>query len=373
MRYAAARAVLIESMIMVKNVTRLLQLSLLGVALGVMPGSLWAAEPAPTQMDNKTDTADAKFQRWLDDLYQEARARGISEPTLEQAFSEITPPVKRIIKTDRNQAEVVKTYDSYLSARLTDWKFKTGRTLMAKNAKVLNQVAQQYGVQPRFLVAIWGMETNYGTYPIKENIFNVLATLAYDKRRGAYFRAQFLTALDMLDSGFPSYRQLKSSWAGAMGQPQFMPESYQQYAVDFDGDGKRDIWHSNADVFASIANYFSVRGWRDDQTWGRPVQLPPGGEQSLPAPQAAGLNPDADCKRFKSLGVWRDLRDWQKLGVRRADGTDLPDVSIPAALIVADKGDRQGYIVYRNFCTIMSFNPSFKYALSIGLLSDELN
>ncbi|BFM20203.1 lytic murein transglycosylase [Gilvimarinus japonicus] len=354
---------------MIKNATRMLRLSLLGLTLSLLPGALFAAEPAG---DSAVSEEDAQFQLWLDELYQEAKERGISEQTLKQAFSEITPPVKRIIKTDRNQAEVVQTYDSYLSARLTDWKFATGRKLMAENAEVLNQVAQKYGVQPRFLVGIWGMETNYGTYPIKEPIFNVLATLAYDKRRGPYFRKQFLAALDMLDSGFPTYAELKSSWAGAMGQSQFMPDSYQQYAVDFDGDGKRDIWNTKADVFASIANYFKPRGWRDDQTWGRPVQLPEGGEQSLPAEQAAGLTPDADCKRFKSLGVWRDLRDWQKLGVRRADGSDLPNVSIPAALVLADKGDNKGYIVYRNFCTIMSFNPSFKYALSIGLLSDEL-
>ncbi|WP_157484842.1 lytic murein transglycosylase [Gilvimarinus polysaccharolyticus] len=348
---------------MIKIAKRLLQLSLLGLSLSVITSPALAAEPA---------APDPEFQQWLEALYAEAQERGISEQTLTQAFADITPPIKRIIKTDRNQAEVVQTYNSYLSARLTDWKFATGRKLMAENTEVLNQVAQKYGVQPRFLVAIWGMETNYGTYPIKEPIFNVLATLAYDKRRGPYFRAQFLAALDILDSGFPTYEQFKSSWAGAMGQSQFMPESYQQYAVDFDGDGKRDIWNTKADVFASIANYFKPRGWRDDQTWGRPVQLPKGGEQSLVAEQAAGLSPDADCKRFKSLGVWRDLRDWQKLGVRRADGSDLPDVSIPAALVLADKGDNRGYIVYRNFCTIMSFNPSFKYALSIGLLSDQL-
>jgi len=204
---------------MIKNATRLLRLSLLGLSLTVLSGLTVAAELEPTE-------SDPEFQEWLDELYQEAKERGISEQTLEQAFSEITPPVKRIIKTDRNQAEVVKTYDSYLSARLTDWKFATGRKLMAENAEVLDQVGAKYGVQPRFMVAIWGMETNYGTYPIKEPIFNVLATLAYDKRRGPYFRKQFLAALDMLDSGFPTYDELKSSWAGAMGQSQFMPESY---------------------------------------------------------------------------------------------------------------------------------------------------
>lgn len=315
---------------------------------------------------------DAAFYQWLSELRQEGRSKGISEETLEQAFAGITPPVKRIIKNDRSQAEKVETYDGYLSRRLSDWKTTKGIELSRKHAELLQNVGLHYGVQPRFLLAIWGMETNYGSFPLKESAFNVLATLAYDKRRGAYFRKEFLAALEMLDSGFPSYDQLKSSWAGALGQPQFMPTSYQAYAQDFDGDGKKDIWTSEADVFASIAYYFQVRGWRADQTWGRPVTLPAGGETSLVGEQSEGLTPDADCKRFKSLGVWRDLQEWQELGVRRADGSDLPEVSIPAALIVADKGDDRGYIVYRNFCTLMSFNPAFKYALSIGLLSDAV-
>ncbi|MCP8898059.1 lytic murein transglycosylase [Gilvimarinus xylanilyticus] len=334
---------------------------LLCMFLAVAP--VWAEEG---------DSDDAEFYQWLDELRAEAQDQGISDATLDQAFSEITPPVKRVIKQDRSQAEVVETYDMYLGRRLSDWKLETGRKLMVEHEDLLAQVAERYGVQPRFIVAIWGMETNYGTFKLKESLFNVLATLAYDKRRGAYFRSQFLSALEMMDSGFPTYDLMKSSWAGAMGQPQFMPDSYLRYAQDFDGDGKKDIWTNEGDVFASIAHYFSVRGWRNDQTWGRAVQLPDGGEQSLPAEQSAGLTPDADCKRFKSLGVWRDLREWQKLGVRRADGSDLPDVSIPAALVLADKGDNQGYIVYRNFCTLMSYNPAFKYALSIGLLSDQV-
>lgn len=316
---------------------------------------------------------NSDFYQWLDELKAEAAAKGISQATIDQAFTGITPPVKRIIKSDRSQAEVVETYDRYLSRRLSDWKTSTGRKLSSEHQEVLNQVAERYGVQPRFILAIWGMETNYGTFPLKESAFNVLATLAYDKRRGAYFRKEFLVALEMVDSGFPTMEHMKSSWAGALGQSQFMPTSYQAYAQDFDGDGKKDIWGNEADVFASIAYYFSTRGWRDDQTWGRAITFPPGGEVALMAEQDRGLTPDADCKRFKSLGAWRDLKKWQELGVRRADGSDLPDVSIPAALIVADKGDNRGYIVYRNFCTLMSYNPAFKYALSIGLLSDQLD
>lgn len=316
---------------------------------------------------------NSDFDEWLQSLRSEAQSNGISETSLEQAFSEITPPVKRVIVQDRTQPERVQTYDDYLTARVTQWKEDTGKRLMSEHADILNQVAREYGVQPRFIVAIWGMETNFGTYPIKEPIFNVLATLAFDGRRADFFRAQFIGALEILDSGFPGYEKMNSSWAGAMGQSQFIPESYLQYAVDHDGDGYKDIWDTEADVFASIANYFKARNWSDDQTWGRKVILPAGAEENLVAAQADGLSPDRYCSRYKSLGVWRDLQDWQALGLRKEDGTDLPTRSIPAALVLADKGDNEAYLVYRNFCSIMSYNPAFKYALSIGLMSDLLN
>jgi len=214
------------------------------------------------------------------------------------------------------------------------------------------------------------METNFGTYPIAEPLFNVLATLAYDDRRASLFRAQFFAALTILDSGFPSYEKLTSSLAGAMGQSQFLPENYLRYSVDFDGDGHRDIWDSEADALASVANYFTSFGWSPDETWGRKVRLPPNLDTGDTTDTAAGLTPDARCRPYRSLGVWRDLQDWQSLGVRQEDGSDLPVRSIPAALISANTGDGEGYIVYRNFCTLMRFNPAFKYALSIGLLSD---
>lgn len=320
----------------------------------------------------KIENDNERFSLWLNNLRQEATDQGISEKTLNLAFSEITPPVKRIIKRDRNQAEVVQTYAGYLDKRISEWKTRKGQDLLTKHSVLLNRIADDFGVQPRFIVSIWGMETNYGTFPIKEPIFNVLATLAFDNRRASFFRAQFLAALKILDSGFPTYDKMKSSWAGAMGQVQFIPESYLQLAVDYDNDGKRDIWDTQADVFASVANYFKSRDWQADQTWGRPVLLPEHGETTLVASQSEGLTPDKYCKRFRTLGAWRDLQEWQKLGVRRANGTTLPTRKIPAALIIADKGDRKGYLVYRNFCTIMSFNPAFKYALSIGLLSDTI-
>jgi membrane-bound lytic murein transglycosylase B len=197
--------------------------------------------------------------------------------------------------------------------------------------------------------------------------------LAYDGRRSDFFRAELLKALQIIDAGHISLAQMEGSWAGAMGQSQFMPDSYLEYAVDFDQDGRADIWTSEADVFASIANYFKARSWQDDQTWGRKVRLPADGEAALAGRQGDGLTPDQTCKRYDSLGIWRDLQDWQAKGVRKPDGSALPTRSIPAALVLADTGDDEAYLVYRNFCSIMSYNPAFKYALSIGLLSDMLD
>jgi membrane-bound lytic murein transglycosylase B len=310
------------------------------------------------------------FKVWLDALRGEAKERGFSVESINLAFSEIKGPVQRIISNDRNQAEVFQTYAEYLGNRVSDWRKTNGIELMKEHKNLLQEIAQEYGVQPRFIVAVWGMETNFGSVPIKEPIFSTLATLAYDKRRADFYRAQFFAALTILESGFPPYESMKSSWAGAMGQSQFLPDSYLRYAVDHNGDGKRDIWDTEADVFASIANYLSSFGWDDDETWGRRVLLPTKNEEEFLSKNPVGLSPDQRCKSYPSTGVWKDLQEWQALGVRRMDGTDLPSRSIPAALLPADPGDGEGFIIYGNFCTIMRFNPAFKYALSIGLLSD---
>jgi len=322
------------------------------------------AEPAPPKRD-------AAFEAWLELVRTEARERGIREKTIEAALSDVTPIV-RVIQRDRNQPEVKQTYARYLNARVSDWRKAKGATVLNEHQASLAAAAAKYNVQPRFIAAIWGVETNYGTVPLTYSVFDTVSTLAYDKRRAKRFRRELFAALEILDKGMTTFDKLKGSWAGAMGQPQFMPENYLKYAVDMDGDGERDIWENKADVQGSIANYLKSFGWRDDQTWGRRVKLPVGGEASLVGVQEDGLSPDRQCKRFKTMGIWRDLQDWQSLGVRRLDGADLPPRSIPAALIAGDEGDDEGYLVYRNFCSIMRYNPSFKYALSVGLLSDAI-
>lgn len=351
--------------------------SLLTILTVSTPASSLIQDAPATQEAAEADKApeppkrDAAFEAWLEAVREEARGRGIAEETLDAALSDVTPIV-RVIQRDRNQPEVKQSYARYLNARVSDWRKAKGAVALNENQESLASAAEKYGVQPRFIAAIWGVETNYGTVPLSYSVFDAVATLAYDKRRAARFRRELFAALEILDKGMTTFNKLKGSWAGAMGQPQFMPENYLKYAVDMDGDGERDIWQNKADVQGSIANYLKSFGWRDDQTWGRKVKLPEGGETSLVAKQEDGLSPDRQCKRFKTMGIWRDLQDWQSLGVRRLDGADLPPRSIPAALIVGDEGDGEGYLVYRNFCSIMRYNPSFKYALSVGLLSDAI-
>jgi len=316
-------------------------------------------------------TEDTAFNLWLDGVRTEALERGISQATLDVALADVKLIV-RVIKRDRNQPEVKQPYQQYLKSRVSPWRKEKGAKMVLEHGQSLNAVAERYGVQGRFVAAIWGIETNYGTVPLSYSVFDAVATLAYDKRRAARFRRELFAALAILDSGETTMEKMKGSWAGAMGQPQFMPENYLKYAQDFDGDGSKDIWDSKEDVFASIANYLKAYGWRDDQTWGRKVTLPAGGEKKLVGKQADGLAPDRICKPFKSMGVWRDLQEWQTLGVRRLNGGDLPPRSIAAALIIGDEGDGEGYLVYRNFCSVMRYNPSFKYALAVGLLSDEI-
>ena len=342
---------------------------LLGVSV---PRVLAGQEAAPAVAEAEADAVDEAFLVWLAAVKAEALERGISEKTLDQVLPNIRP-IERVITRDRNQPEIKQPYAAYINARVSDWRKDKGAVMMAEHSEALKDAARTYGVQSRFIASIWGIETNYGTVPLSYSVFDAVATLAYDKRRADRFRRELFAALEILDKGYAPYSSMKGSWAGAMGQPQFMPEAYLKFAVDHDKDGTRDIWENRADVFASIANYLKSYGWDENKTWGRKVKLPKGGEHTLQAAQSEGLTPAKWCKAYKTLGVWRDLQDWQKLGVRRITGKDLPERSIPAALVVADEGDDEGYLVYSNFCSVMRYNPSFKYALAVGLLSDAIS
>jgi membrane-bound lytic murein transglycosylase B len=310
------------------------------------------------------------FAEFMAGIRVDAAERGVRAATLDAVLPGIQLH-RRAIEADRAQSEFVDTYERYLR-RVSPRRIERGRELMQTQGEMIGRVAAGYRVQPRFIAAILGLESDYGTFPIAEPLFDVLATLAFDARRGTQFRTELLAALELVDKGYLAPTDLKSSWAGALGAPQFMPSNVLRLGVDHDGDGRIDLATVGPDVIASVANYLQRTGWQDNQTWGREVSLPPGGEDALPAPQNAGLTPDAACRRFQTLGAWRNLSDWSEAGVRLVDGSELPARNLPAALVIGDKGDERGYLVYRNFCSIMGYNPAFRYALAVGLLADAI-
>ncbi len=293
------------------------------------------------------------FGEWLSTLKREARERGISASTLDTAFAGVAP-IPRIIELDRRQPELTLTFWKYLNGRVTEKRIRRGKELLVKHRTLLDRVARKYGVQPRFLVAFWGLETNFGDYFGAFPVTGALATLAHDPRRDRFFREQLLALLGLMDRGDIPFNA-KSSWAGAMGHCQFMPTTYRQFAVDFDGDGKRNMWRSLPDALASAANFLGRSGWMGDRTWGREVRLPGGFDWRL-----AGLK------------VSKSLAGWQKLGVRRMDGRDLPKVDIAASILLPAGHKGPAFLVYKNFRTILVWNRSLLYALSVGHLADRL-
>ncbi len=334
--------------------------------------TLFIAGTAQAQVEQPAgpDTEGTRFAAFLSEIRASAVERGLRAETIDGILPGIALH-RRAVEADRSQAEFVDTYENYLR-RVSPRRIERGQQLMAEHGEMIRGVAADYGVQPRFIAAIIGLESDYGTYPISEPLFDVLATLAFDGRRGAQFRAQLLAALEIVDKGLATPAEMKSSWAGALGVPQFTPTNVLEIAVDHDKDGHLDLWKVGPDVIASVANYLRRHGWESTQNWGREVMLPAGGEDTLAARMNEGESPPRVCRSYESLGAFRGLPDWQQLGVRNKDGSDLPTPNLPAALIVGDRGDDRGYLVYRNFCTIMRYNPAFRYALSVGLLADAI-
>ncbi|ALS98151.1 lytic murein transglycosylase [Lacimicrobium alkaliphilum] len=301
--------------------------------------------------------AKPSFDEYVATLKQEAIEQGYEKEFVEQAFADIKF-YERAVSSDKNQPEFKLTLDKYLSTRVPDWKVKQAVEKYREHQQVLEQVGEKFGVQPRFIVALWGNESNFGRIQGDYPVVSALATLAYEGRREALFKKQLFAALKILEQGHISKEQFLGSWAGAMGQSQFMPTSFNAYAYDFDGDGKKDIWQNPADVFASIANYLKSAGWDDSLTWGRQVSLPEDFDYSL-----AGLDKDK-MKR---------LSEWQELGVRRYDGSDLPGRDVRASLIMPDDEKGRIFLVYKNFHSLMNWNRSTYFGSAVGYLSDRIN
>lgn len=329
-------------------------------------------DPSSTAVDPEDLTIDdVRFTQWLDALKAEAVGQGLDETLVVNALEGVRPHPK-VIELDRNQPEFTTTYTSYLTARVTAARISRGKSQRLKYAAPLTRVEAKYSVQRRFILAIWGMETNYGGFTGSYSVVRSLLTLAYDDRRSAYFRGELLGALKILAQGDTTPDNMQGSWAGAMGQTQFMPSSFLAHAQDFDGDGRRDIWTTEADVFASIANYLKVHGWNDDVTWGRQVLLPDNFATTV-APKVARVAPPKYCARaLKDHSRQLSLADWSAFGLKRLNGRPLPRRDLEASLVLPEGEGGPAYLTYPNFRSILSYNCSNFYALAVGHLAYAL-
>ncbi|MBO1075297.1 lytic murein transglycosylase [Roseomonas marmotae] len=294
----------------------------------------------------------ASFQEFLGGVAAEARGKGVSQATLQRALGSIRPNDK-VLELDRRQPEFTLTWDQYRDGRVSAQRVERGRKAFMDNQGLLEAIGARYQVSPRVIVAVWGLETNYGGFTGNFNVVEALATLAWEGRRASFFRAELMAALRILEKGDVTPERMRGSYAGAMGHPQFMPTSFERLAVDFNGDGRRDIWDDRADALASIANYLARSGWRSDERWGREVRLP------------GSFNPSIAGRTNR-----RPLRDWVRMGVTASDGSPLPPLDMDTAILLPGGAGGQAFAVYQNFNVIRRYNPSDYYALVIGLLSD---
>lgn len=294
------------------------------------------------------------FSTWLADFRAEARGQGIDRRTLDLALGSISP-LDSVIDADRRQPERRMTFEEYRRRVVSLDRIDRGRELLAQHASLLQRVESRYGVPSEVMVALWGIESNFGERQGSYDVFAALATLAYEGRRASLFRRELLSALEIAHRGYADVGTMQGSWAGAMGQNQFMPSTYLGYAVDFDGDGRKDIWNSLPDVFASMANYLSRAGWDARYIWGREVIAPP----------------EISEKRV-GLDQRAPLTTWRQRGVRLPDGGGLPEAEIPASLLRLDDDERASFLVYGNFRALMAWNRSTYFGVSVGLLSDSL-
>lgn len=330
-----------------------LALALAGAAAGALPAQAAnAPEPRP-----KTETEMAMenqaFTTWLQGFAARARAKGITNATLSNALDGLQLNQK-IIDRDRNQAEFTKPIWEYLDSAASQNRITTGREMARKHRGILDQIEAQYGVDREYVLAIWGLESNFGSHRGKTPIIEALATLAYDARRGAFFEAQLIDALKIIQAGDIDPAHMLGSWAGAMGHTQFIPSSYLEYAQDFTGDGRRDIWADDpSDALASTANYLAKHGWKKGHPWGIEVRLPDGFDYALAQ------------RRIKRLPS-----TWAADGVRAARA--IPDLYGPAAILLPAGASGPALMVFHNFKVIERYNAADAYVIGVGILGDQI-
>jgi membrane-bound lytic murein transglycosylase B len=294
------------------------------------------------------------FPACLERLQDAARARDLPAAIVDEVIPGMEQQA-RVLELDRRQPEFLQTFGRYLALRVTDTRIEQGRALLDEHAALLASLRDRYGVPGHYLMAFWGLETNFGGYLGTMPTLDSLATLACDPRRSEYFTEEFLTALELMEREQLTPAQMQGSWAGAMGHTQFMPSAYWQYALDGDGDNRADLWRSETDALTSAAHFLNRLGWERDLRWGREVTLPEG----------------FDFLQAGS-GMWRPLADWSADGLRRADGQPLPVADVEAMLLVPAGAEGPAFLVYRNFDVIMRWNRSESYAISVGLLADRI-
>ncbi len=322
---------------------------------------LFASLPAGVQAgeDNRETQAamsgpDQTFRDWLEAFRKEARGQGISDETLDASIRGIEP-VARVIELDLSQPEFTQTFWSYLGRRVTERSVERGRELLDQHRGLLDEIYREYGVPPRYIIAFWGMETNFGDYLGSFQVIEALATLAYNQRRSEFFRAELLEALRIIDQGHITPDKMKGSWAGAMGQMQFLPSTFIGHAVDYTGNGRKDIWGSLPDAFASAAKFLSDIGWNKGELWGREVLLPEDFDLGL-----SGMETE------------KTVNEWSNSGVRRAYGDPLPEADMEGSVILPQGHDGPAFLVYNNFRVIMGWNRSVNYAIAVGHLADRI-
>ncbi|MGE5246182.1 MAG: lytic murein transglycosylase [Betaproteobacteria bacterium] len=332
-----------------------------GPQSGVGAGRPGAGPTAPRAVEQEAGS----FADFLAGIRADALARGIRAEVVDEALASVQEPQPVVIDRDRSQPETVLPLETYIDRQVTRRAIRTGHEQFARHRRLLQRVERDFGVSPSIIVAIWGVESKFGRVSGTNPIVPALATLAWDRRRGTYFRNELLDALEIVNRGDIDLDHLRGSWAGAMGQAQFMPSTYLAFAQDYDGDGRRDIWSSPGDVFASIANYLRAHGWTGHERWGREVSVGRAAARRV----AAIDRRDGTCSATREMTIARPLTEWRRMGVRLTSGRPLPRSRMPASLVT---GSKRSFLVYGNYDVLLEYNCATSYALSVGLLSDTI-
>lgn len=300
------------------------------------------------------------FPSYLQTVKERAVAEGISEVVIDRAFEGLEPD-ERVIGFDRRQPEFVQTFEQYLDARVSDFRQREGKRLIEEHQVLLARVREQYGVEPEYIVAFWGLETSFGRHQGKYSIIRSLATLGHDPRRASFFTSELIHALRILDEGHIAPEAFVGAWAGAMGQGQFLPSSFLRYAQDFDNDGRKNLWSSEADVFASIAYYLQQAGWQEGAGWGGKVTF-----KDLNFEVLKPESYDARCRALRHHSRKLPLSTWQQNDVEPV--SEILDAEY--ALVEPEQGANFSYLAGGNYRAILNYNCANKYAVSVGLLAD---